>query len=99
MRNEAFRYAAVSAQIEQLTKDAANDRDPATAILRAQLVSELIDRNERAHARYEARTGIIQALQWRIQGMQRLLAMVGITPEELSAVSEALLNMAQPEEA
>ena len=51
--NEEQRYAAVSAQITQLLDNAVNDKSPATALLRAQLVAELYTRNETAHQRHE----------------------------------------------
>lgn len=49
--NEDKRYAAVNAQIKQLLDDAVNDTSPATAILRAMLVAEMYDRNEKTHMR------------------------------------------------
>ncbi len=67
MRNEEARYKAVQAQITQLTRDAANDRNPAASILRAQLVAEMLKRNEDAHTAHEARVGIVSALEHRIE--------------------------------
>lgn len=49
--HEEQRYAAVNAQIKQLLDEAANDRDPATAILRSLLIAEMHDKNEKTHAR------------------------------------------------
>lgn len=64
-------YAAVQSQITQLLDEAAQDKNPATAILRSLLLAEMYDRNERSHQRaIEARTGIVQALEQRIQQMQ-----------------------------
>lgn len=48
---EEARYAAVNAQIKQLLDDAVNDTSPATAILRAMLIAEMYDRNEKTHQR------------------------------------------------
>jgi hypothetical protein len=65
MNRETTRYATVQAQIEQLLDDAANDHDPVSALLRAQLVAELYARNEIAHAGQQARADLITALEWR----------------------------------
>lgn len=68
MNREDWRYTTVNAQITQLLDDAAQDNNPATAILRALLIAEMFERNERSHQRaQEARADIVHALQWRIQ--------------------------------
>lgn len=68
MTHEDWRYNAGQGQITQLLDEATLDKNPATAILRSLLLAEMYDRNERSHQRaIEARTGIVQALQWRIQ--------------------------------
>lgn len=51
MTREDQRYAAVNDQIKQLLDDAVNDTSPATVILRAMLVAEMYDRNEKTHKR------------------------------------------------
>lgn len=50
---EDQRYATIQAQIKQLLDDAVNDKSPATALLRAQIVAELYTRNELTHQRHK----------------------------------------------
>lgn len=49
--DEQSRYAAVNAQITQLLDEAVNDTSPAMAILRALLMAEMYERNEKTHTR------------------------------------------------
>lgn len=73
-RDEAARYAAVNDQITSLLDAMANDRDPLAFVAnigRAWLAAEMYDRNEKSHMAHEARVGIIQALEHRIQLMQQ----------------------------
>lgn len=57
--DEQRRYAAVSAQLKELSDQAANSRNPASAILYGLVMAELFDKNEKAHMAYEARSLIL----------------------------------------
>jgi hypothetical protein len=71
-RNEQARYSAVSAQITQLL-DAAAQSGPYNGIInlgRAWLAAELYWRNEQSHMAYEARVGLVIALEERIRRLK-----------------------------
>lgn len=90
MNREDARYAAVQAQIEQIARDGANDRDPATAILRAQLIAEMYTKNERSHQRaIEAWTSIIQSLEIAIQRRRPGLELISAAREEREVAERA----------
>jgi hypothetical protein len=104
---EQARYEAVHAQIADQVLAAIEDRSPATSILRAMLVSEMIVRNEQAHNRYQARLELIQVIERRIaileaqdfgRAMYALVRSAGTTEHELSEIIQGILNLAKLED-